>query len=69
MVDSNLESVPRMAMSIPSAAKAAGLSRAMLYVAISAPPGTGKLRTLKVGSRRLVRPEDLHIWLENHQAA
>ena len=48
----NLE---RRALSIPEAARACGLSRATLY-RLSA---DGKLSTLKIGARRLVRIEAL----------
>lgn len=35
-----------------------------IYEAIS----TGKLKTLKVGGRRLVRPDALSDWLQSHAA-
>ena len=46
-------SYERRALSIEETAKTCGLSRATLYRLIA----DGKLATLKIGARRLVRPE------------
>jgi excisionase family DNA binding protein len=43
----------RRALSVVEAAQTCGLSRATLYRLIA----NGKLTTLKIGARRLVRPE------------
>lgn len=64
MLESVQETTPRAALSIAEAAKSAGLGRSTIYEAIS----DGKLRSLKVGGRRLVRPGDLNAWLESHAA-
>ena len=45
----------RRALSIVEAAEACGLSRATLYRLLN----DGKLETVKVGARRLIRPEAL----------
>ena len=52
----------RAALSVTEAATAAGISRSFLYEAIAA----GRLVSLKIGNRRLVRPTDLESWLSNH---
>jgi excisionase family DNA binding protein len=49
----------RRALSIQETAQACGLSRATIYRLI----GQKKLATLKVGSRRLVRPEAIDVLL------
>jgi excisionase family DNA binding protein len=61
VIDSN-QTVPRAALSIIEAARSAGLGRSTVCNAIA----DGKLRTLKVGNRRLVRPADLGAWLDSH---
>lgn len=55
---------PRLALSIVEAARSSGLGRSTIYEAIS----SGKLQTLKVGGRRLVRPDALTDWLQSHAA-
>ena len=49
-----------LAMSVRDAARLAGISRASLYREIS----TRRLRTVKVGKRRLVPTEALRAWLD-----
>lgn len=61
----SLKAGEKVALSVGEAAQAAGLGRSGLYLAIRA----GKLTTLKVGGRRLVRPADLNAWLEKHATA
>jgi excisionase family DNA binding protein len=56
----DLERVERRALSIREAAKACGLSRATLYRALN----DGRLKTVKVGARRLVRTEAIEQLLE-----
>jgi excisionase family DNA binding protein len=57
--DSGSATAQPLAMSIIDAAKLAGISRATLYREIA----TRRLRTVKVGKRRLVPTEALHDWL------
>lgn len=59
-----VEPVQRAAISVPEAAKCAGLGRSSIYKAIL----NKSLPTLKVGGRRLVRPADLSTWLQSHTA-
>ena len=47
------------ALSVPEAAKVAGISRAALYHFIT----SGELPSLKIGNRRLVRVQTLRAWL------
>jgi excisionase family DNA binding protein len=47
------QNLERLALSVPEAARTCGLSRATLYRLIA----EGRLKTLKIGARRLVRPE------------
>ena len=49
-MSTNNSGVKRLALSIREAEQASGLSRATLYRLI----GSGKLKTVKVGARRLV---------------
>jgi excisionase family DNA binding protein len=49
----NVFTPERRALSVVEAAETCGVSRATLYRLIA----NGKLRTLKIGARRLVRPE------------
>jgi excisionase family DNA binding protein len=58
------ESQPRRAVSIREAAHSCSLSRATLYRMIA----SGQLSTLKVGSRRLVRPEAIEALLKAGEA-
>jgi excisionase family DNA binding protein len=51
----NSEALERRALSIREAARTCGLSRATLYRLIA----SGKLSTLKIGARRLVRVDAL----------
>jgi excisionase family DNA binding protein len=55
---------PRRALSVREAAHSCGLSRTTLYRLIA----DGKLLTLKIGSRRLVRPEAIEALLEAGEA-
>ena len=54
---------PKKAYSIPDAVKASGICRTGLYAAIKA----GSLKTVKIGKRRLVRPEALDAFLAAHE--
>jgi excisionase family DNA binding protein len=49
----------RKAHSIPETVAITGISRSKLYLEIKA----GNLKTVKLGKRRLVRPEALDEWL------
>ncbi len=51
--------IARVAMRVPEAAAAAGVSRAFLYGAIS----DGTLRSSRIGRRRLIRVADLDAWV------
>jgi excisionase family DNA binding protein len=59
-----IQTQPRRAMSIREAAQSCGLSRATIYRLIA----DGKLVTLKIGSRRLVRPEAIEALLKAGEA-
>ena len=50
----------KLSISVPKAMDVSGLGRNTIYDAISA----GKLRSLKVGRRRLIMVDDLKAWLE-----
>jgi len=54
----------RIAFSVAEMAKRTGLSRSFLYLEIEA----GRLQTLKIGKRRLVRVEDEASYLAAHSA-
>ena len=53
---------PPMAYSIKDAVRVSGLSRARLYVLISA----GKLPVSKIGTRALIRHQDLEALIDKH---
>lgn len=59
--------VSRKAFSVEEASKASGISRTKLYEFIS----SGELPSVKLGKRRLIRPEALDAWLvsKERQAA
>jgi excisionase family DNA binding protein len=50
----------KIAFTLEEAARASGLSRSFLYVAI----GRGALRAKKCGRRTLVLARDLRVWIE-----
>lgn len=54
---------PALAYSIDRLSHASNLSRAQIYADINA----GKLKTLKVGRRRLVTPEQAREWLAGYE--
>jgi excisionase family DNA binding protein len=54
-----------LAYGIMGAAKAAGVSRSMIYREIK----ERRLRTVKLGSRTLIRRADMIAWLDNLSAA
>lgn len=51
--------VPRLALTVPEAAAAVGVSARLLWQEVSA----GRLPSARVGRRRLVRVADLERWL------
>ena len=52
-----------MAVSVTDAVAMTGISRSKLYQAMIA----GRLKSLKLGGRRLFRPADLENWLSEHE--
>jgi excisionase family DNA binding protein len=54
----------KLALSVVEAAQAVGICRSKLYEEIE----QGKLESLKVGGRRLVRVSALQRWLDSHAA-
>lgn len=55
----------RLALSPAEAARAAGVGRTTLYVAL----GSGELRSFRYGRRRLIRVESLDEWLRSLETA
>ena len=55
----------RLAVSPAEAARITGIGRTTLYAAL----GSGALRSLKIGKRRLITIEALKAWLDNAEAA
>ena len=51
----------RLALSIPAAVHAAGISRSFIYAAMK----SGGLRSLRIGGRRLIMFRDLEAWLNS----
>lgn len=56
---------PRLAVSPAEAARLAGIGRTTLYEAL----GSGALRSLKIGKRRLITIEALKEWLAAAESA
>ena len=54
-----------LAVSPAAAARLVGIGRTKLYEAI----GSGELKTLKIGSRRLITVDALRDWIQGHEAA
>jgi excisionase family DNA binding protein len=59
---SSRDKLEPLAVSVGEAARLAGVSRTMLYQALR----SGALKSLKIGSRRLITIEALDIWLHLH---
>jgi excisionase family DNA binding protein len=59
---SSRDKLEPLAVSVGEAARLAGVSRTMLYQALR----SGALRSLKIGSRRLITIEALDAWLHLH---
>lgn len=54
-----------LAVSPAEAARRAGLGRTTIYAALKA----GDLKSLKIGSRRLIMMDELRSWLASHASA
>lgn len=52
-----------IAVSPDEAARLAGIGRTSLYAALA----TGDLKSIKIGTRRLIKIEAIHEWLASHQ--
>jgi excisionase family DNA binding protein len=59
-LQSNIRPDEKLALRIGDAAAVSGLSRSTLYKLL----GTGKLRNIKVGGRRLILREDIQALLQ-----
>jgi len=55
--------VNKLTYNIKEAVAVSGINKDLLYAEINA----GKLKTLKIGRRRLIRAEALAAWLEAHE--
>jgi excisionase family DNA binding protein len=56
--------IERLAVSVEDAAAMAGIGRTTLYDAM----GSGSLRSLKIGKRRLIRLDALREWIAAHES-
>ena len=56
--------IERRALSVLETARSTGLSRSSIFRAIA----DGRLKTLKVGNRRLIRPEAIEAFLKAAEA-
>ena len=54
----------KLAYSIPEAIETSGIQRDLIYSEIN----SGRLKSIKIGRRRLVRAEALEQWLKEHEA-
>jgi|JI10StandDraft_1071094.scaffolds.fasta_scaffold134113_3 excisionase family DNA binding protein len=64
-VDDTDTTQKRLALSPTEAARAAGVGRTTLYIAL----GSGDLKSFCYGRRRLIRVESLNDWLQRLEAA
>ena len=55
---------PPIAVSPDEAARLAGIGRTSLYAALS----KGDLKSIKIGTRRLIKIEAIHEWLASYQS-
>jgi len=55
--------IEKFGLSIPETAEAAGVGRTTIYNEINA----GRLKSYKVGRRRLVSPTALRVWIESRE--
>ncbi len=54
----------KLVYSIPEAIETSGIQRDLIYSEIN----SGRLKSIKIGRRRLVRAEALEQWLKDHEA-
>ena len=59
----NTQPTPPIAVSPDEAARLAGIGRTSLYAALA----KGDLKSIKIGSRRLIKIEAIHEWLASYQ--
>ncbi len=57
------QTTPTIAVSPDEAARLAGIGRTSLYAALA----KGDLKSIKIGSRRLIKIEAIHEWLSSYQ--
>ena len=57
------QQTPLIAVSPDEAARLAGIGRTSLYAALA----KGDLKSIKIGSRRLIKIEAIHEWLASYQ--
>ena len=55
---------PPIAVSPDEAARLAGIGRTSLYAALA----KGDLKSIKIGTRRLIKIEAIHEWLASYQS-
>ena len=63
MTNTNNSPLPPIAVSPDEAARLAGIGRTRLYAALS----RGDLKSLKIGTRRLILVQSIHEWLAGHE--
>lgn len=59
----NTHPTPPIAVSPDEAARLAGIGRTSLYAALA----KGDLKSIKIGTRRLIKIEAIHEWLASYQ--
>jgi excisionase family DNA binding protein len=57
------QTTPPIAVSPDEAARLAGIGRTSLYAALA----KGDLKSIKIGTRRLIKIEAIHEWLASYQ--
>jgi excisionase family DNA binding protein len=64
-VAKDLRSIPPSGLSVPEIMFSTGLARATVYAEIN----SGRLKSFKVGRRRLISPQSLEAWVRNAERA
>jgi len=57
------QATPPIAVSLDEAARLVGIGRTSLYAALA----KGDLKSIKIGTRRLIKIEAIHEWLASYQ--
>lgn len=63
MIELAGENTPKLAYGVKEAAEAVGLSKSKIWEEVK----DGRIRSFKIGVRRLIAAEDLMAWINSHR--